>query len=370
MCMASFGTCRQSEQKGGKVVADTSLLGKSVTESRSLIHCQGDLLYHIPLIRPFLYIVLPSTMSDPNSDPVIPEAKTLPDAPTDCISQLQFLNSPSSSSSMLVSTSWDGGLKLHDTVAMECKLSHTPEIGPLLSLAVVDEEYMFVGGLDGQILQINVANGGTPVVSKVGVHPPPRIVPPGTNPAPTASACSCLVAFPSSPPLLASAGWHGQFHLWDLRQSAASSSPAITMDLPGKAFTIDTHESRIVVGCSGRRTCVLDIRKSGETWTADAVLDAETSQKHQTRCMRFFPDGQSIAVGSVEGRVSVEAVATSTGGDAMKKLYAFKCHREGDLVYPVNAIEFHPKFGTFATGGCDGSVGTFRNIDLNVKALC
>lgn len=35
--------------------------------------------------------------------------------------------------------------------------------------------------------------------------------------------------------------------------------------------------------------------------------------------------------------------------------YAFKCHRRSeagrDLVYPVNAIAFHPVFGTFATGG-------------------
>jgi len=35
--------------------------------------------------------------------------------------------------------------------------------------------------------------------------------------------------------------------------------------------------------------------------------------------------------------------------------YAFKCHRKSDTgdntVYPVNAIAFHPFFGTFASGG-------------------
>jgi len=25
-------------------------------------------------------------------------------------------------------------------------------------------------------------------------------------------------------------------------------------------------------------------------------------------------------------------------------------------VYPVNALAFHPSYGTFATGGCDGKV--------------
>mmetsp|Transcript_19251 Transcript_19251/g.24818 ORF Transcript_19251/g.24818 Transcript_19251/m.24818 type:complete len:392 (+) Transcript_19251:118-1293(+) len=317
-----------------------------------------------------------SNSGDMGELPEIPEAKTLPDPPTDCISKLSFLSSSSSSSSssILASSSWDGGLKLHDcsATAMECKLSHTAGIGPLLSLAAVDEEYIFVGGLNGSILRINVANGGV-VVEKVGDHPPPPKLT-TTSQSLTASACSCLVALPSSPPLVASAGWHGQFHLWDLRQSTTSSGPAVSMDLPGKAFTMDTHESRVVIGCSGRRTCLLDIRRCGASalssadsvsWTADSVLEAESSQKHQTRCMRFFPDGQSVAVGSVEGRVSVESVVATTGGggggtdnnnNTMKKMYAFKCHREGDLVYPVNCIDFHAKFGTFATGGCDGSV--------------
>lgn len=28
-------------------------------------------------------------------------------------------------------------------------------------------------------------------------------------------------------------------------------------------------------------------------------------------------------------------------------------------MYPVNCIDFHPRFGTFATGGCDGTVVTW-----------
>ncbi|CAN0504267.1 unnamed protein product, partial [Ectocarpus sp. 12 AP-2014] len=36
--------------------------------------------------------------------------------------------------------------------------------------------------------------------------------------------------------------------------------------------------------------------------------------------------------------------------------YAFKCHRKGDQVFPVNAMAFHPVYGTFASGGCDKMV--------------
>ncbi|KAG6491141.1 hypothetical protein ZIOFF_052473 [Zingiber officinale] len=43
--------------------------------------------------------------------------------------------------------------------------------------------------------------------------------------------------------------------------------------------------------------------------------------------------------------------------------YAFKCHRKSeagrDTVYPVNAMAFHPIYGTFATGGCDGYVNVW-----------
>ena len=51
---------------------------------------------------------------------------------------------------------------------------------------------------------------------------------------------------------------------------------------------------------------------------------------------------------------------TSPASQAEK--YAFKCHRafdpstNQDIVYPVNALAFHPIHGTFASGGGDGVV--------------
>ncbi len=47
------------------------------------------------------------------------------------------------------------------------------------------------------------------------------------------------------------------------------------------------------------------------------------------------------------------------GGGGPGKKYAFKCHRVNDTIYPVNAIAFHPIYGTFATGGADGTVVTW-----------
>ena len=46
-------------------------------------------------------------------------------------------------------------------------------------------------------------------------------------------------------------------------------------------------------------------------------------------------------------------LATVPAQEAQENKYAFKCHRKGDQVFPVNAMAFHPVYGTFATGGCD-----------------
>lgn len=43
--------------------------------------------------------------------------------------------------------------------------------------------------------------------------------------------------------------------------------------------------------------------------------------------------------------------------------YAFKCHRKAengkDVVYPINAMSFHPRYGTFATGGAQFEKSAF-----------
>jgi cell cycle arrest protein BUB3 len=174
-------------------------------------------------------------------------------------------------------------------------------------------------------------------------------------------ACSCLAACGAdNSHLVASAGWNGQFQLWDIRQSSTTSAVS-SLELPGKekAFAMDIHQGHVVVATSGRRTCMVDIRNPS---TPELVLDRESSLKFQTRCVQFFPDGHSLALGSVEGRVGIEFLE-ELGLPASMKKYAFKCHRINDTVYPVNCIAFHPRIlGTFATGGCDGTVGKYNGF--------
>jgi cell cycle arrest protein BUB3 len=291
-----------------------------------------------------------------------PEAQVLPDTPTDGITGLQYLHD--TTKPLLGCTSWDGSLRVYDTAAKSRQFSHQMESGPLLSLAILgndgNRDTVVTGGMDGSIRMVDLQQtSSAPQI--VGHHESSSSGPASGEDSKASAACSCLgsLAPESSPELIVSAGWHKKLHVWDIRQH----SPSATIDLPGKAFAmhIDHKHSRIVVGTSGRRTCFIDLR-SGKG-AAEMVLDRESSLKYQTRSLRFFPDGEAIVVGSVEGRVAVEYL-DELGLPAKGKKYAFKCHRSGDIVYPVNVIEFHPRFGTFATGGCDGGVGTWLVLQM------
>lgn len=147
-------------------------------------------------------------------------------------------------------------------------------------------------------------------------------------------------------------------YVWDAR---APGTAVTTVTIPGKAFALDVDiaRQRIVVGTAGRRICFIDIRMNGTDTLAELIIDRESSLKYQTRTVKYFPDGKAIALGSIEGRVAVEYLDDIGLDCAGKKKYAFKCHRVGDIVYPVNCIAFNPRFGTFATGGCDGTVVTW-----------
>ena len=78
-----------------------------------------------------------------------------------------------------------------------------------------------------------------------------------------------------------------------------------------------------------------------------------------------MPNDEGYASSSIEGRVAVEWFDPSTTSQSRK--YAFKCHRQSspegiDVVYPVNALAFHPVHGTFASGGGDGFVALWDGV--------
>lgn len=107
--------------------------------------------------------------------------------------------------------------------------------------------------------------------------------------------------------------------------------------------------------------------QSTDTTDLQPWQQRESSLKFMTRAVACMPDDNGYASSSIEGRVAVEWFDPSPESQARK--YAFKCHRqpapEGDgtdIVYPVNALAFHPIHGTFASGGGDGIVALWDAV--------
>jgi cell cycle arrest protein BUB3 len=336
-----------------------------------------------------------------------PEPKVLSDNPTDGVTALAFL-----SPSLLASTSWDGTLRIHNVADQTLQCAQTvTEAGPLLSMAVHGnyshqndrpEETstlatvppIYVGGLDGSIRRFDAHAAGSRLANGNDDNNSQK------NPCLLSrhhkAAVSCLQWIPHAQGAwLVSAGWDGFLYLWDPTAIADTEvaklpPPLATLSLPGKAFSMDVHTSesrtlsRIVVACAGRRVCVVQVTTSTgtegshETHTApgllpqvELVLDRESTLKYQTRCVRFLQDGVGIALASIEGRVAIEYFEELDIPAEGKKAYTFKCHRDGDMVYPVNCLAFHPVHGTFATGGCDGTVGTYvGGIQVAAAVVC
>ncbi|GIX63649.1 mitotic checkpoint protein, BUB3 family protein [Babesia caballi] len=87
--------------------------------------------------------------------------------------------------------------------------------------------------------------------------------------------------------------------------------------------------------------------------------------KFQYRSIKCFPDNRGFALGSIEGRVAWEYFSRSD--DSLSQQYAFKCHRNktsqtSDVAFSVNSIDFHPRYGTFVTGGADGLVCAWDGV--------
>ncbi|PLW13882.1 hypothetical protein PCANC_14356 [Puccinia coronata f. sp. avenae] len=182
--------------------------------------------------------------------------------------------------------------------------------------------------------------------------------------------------------ILISGSWDRSVVLQDPKASANRQYPnqicSLTLpNLPAKVYCLDSCKDKLVVAMGNRRIWIWDLSKLSEsvqkvnqinqnpTLAATETVvpppplqERESSLKFMTRSIKCIPRGEGYASGSIEGRVAVDLFDTSTESQAKK--YAFKCHRqvlEGvDTIYPVNALAFHPTFGTFATGGGDGIV--------------
>ncbi|KAJ2722380.1 mitotic spindle checkpoint protein Bub3 [Coemansia sp. Benny D115] len=245
--------------------------------------------------------------------------------PADGISRLRF--HPTEDSKLLVS-SWDTQVRLYDIHTNALVSSHNSHAAAVLDVAF-GNTCSFSGGLDRRLLAWDQQYTQT---HELGRHD-------GEISALEYShSCNTLV----------SGGWDRTLRVWDSRSDTAQVK---RVDVDERVYSMSVRDQLVAVALAGRRILLYDVRNMDR-----AVESRESSLKYPTRCVELMPDGQGFACSSVEGRVAVEYL-----DGVPKSNYAFKCHRQTtedgvDLVYPVNAIAFHPVHHTFVTGGSDGVV--------------
>ncbi|KAF2143678.1 uncharacterized protein K452DRAFT_267971 [Aplosporella prunicola CBS 121167] len=268
--------------------------------------------------------------------------------PSDAVSAVKF--APDSSTRLLVS-SWDKHVYLYDTHSQPGgelirKVEHR---APVLDVCFgKDDNEAFSAGLDWDVKRIDLETGESSVLSShdAGVK---------------------SVVYDPNHKLLVSASWDSTLHI---HFPEDPTHPFSIIDLPNKPFSMSVSNSKLVVAMANRTVYIYELQAlslmasqatdepPNNKLTLEPWQRRESSLKFMTRAVACMPNDDGYASSSIEGRVAVEWFDPSQESQARK--YAFKCHRqvmEGvDTVYPVNALAFHPPFGTFASGGGDGVV--------------
>ncbi|KAK4174179.1 putative mitotic checkpoint protein BUB3, partial [Triangularia setosa] len=260
--------------------------------------------------------------------------------PNDAVSSLVFSND---SSHRLLVSSWDKHVYLYEVVNDQANLVNKYEHrAPVLDVCFgANNNEAFTAGMDRQVKRIDLTTGEQTLLSK---HSEP---------------VRCVVYSPSHS-LLISASWDNTLHVHNL---SSSPSEPLVIPLPGKPHALSSSPTKLVVAMTARLVHIYDLPTLASSTTLPSPWQTrESSLKFLTRAVACMPNDAGYATSSIEGRVAVEWFEDTPESQARK--YAFKCHRQaapeeeggGDIVYPVNALAFHPVYGTFASGGGDGTV--------------
>lgn len=255
----------------------------------------------------------------------------LKNPPNDCIQSVRF--GPTDNRHLLTA-SWDCTVRLYDAVSNQLKVQYSHD-APVLDAAFQDNYCCWSGGADKKVKKFDFQSQSETVV--------------GHHTEPIRS-----VGFIPEVNLVATGSWDRHVKLWDPRLAESVKSALVEdFELPDKVYSMSVCGNNLIVGTSARRILIWDLRNMSQT-TRESCL------KYQIRCVEAFADQTGYVVSSIEGRVAVEYLDPSPA--VQKQRYAFKCHRSKDpttgldIIYPINAISFHQKYNTFATGGSDGFV--------------
>ncbi|KAI8329520.1 WD40-repeat-containing domain protein [Chlamydoabsidia padenii] len=230
---------------------------------------------------------------------------------------------------LLLSSSWDQTIRLHDTLTCELKLNIEHDTS-LLDTCFGNGEQVFSAGIDGQLSSIDLVSQR---LESIGRH---------------VDGVSSL-CWSTATSLLYSGSWDKSIGAWDTRTQHHS-----THLISHKVYSMDLQDCTLAVALSNEQVHLYDTRKMDTPWN---VWDTKVHGMLKT--VRLMPNHQGVACSSMKGSVSMNHFGN-------QQAFVFKSHRQilgnSIMVYPVNALSFHPKYGTLATGGSDGVVNIWDGI--------
>ncbi|KAI8344821.1 WD40-repeat-containing domain protein [Chlamydoabsidia padenii] len=246
-------------------------------------------------------------------------------APTDGISAMDF----STQADFLAVSSWDNQVRIYEVqqsgnTIPKAAYSHD---GPVLDVTwSKDGTKLVSGGADkaGRLFDVNTGQS-----SQIAEHAEP---------------IKCVKFIDQGQNIVATGSWDKTLKYWDLR----SPQPIGTVQLPERCYSMDSHGPLLVLGTADKHVCIFDLNNP------TTIFKQTTSPlKWQTRSIACFTSGKGYAVGSIEGRVGIQYIDDKEHS----KNFSFKCHRDdAKNIFSVNALSFHPTYGTFSTAGADGTV--------------
>ncbi|GMM38530.1 RNA export factor [Saccharomycopsis crataegensis] len=259
----------------------------------------------------------------------------LANPPEDTVSDLAF----SSQGEFLSVSSWDSKVRVYQIMgdgSSQGKAMYEHQ-GPVLSTRWTGDGTKIVsGGCDKAVKLYDVASGQS---TQIGAHNEP------------VSVVRFAECGNSNTPVIVSGSWDKTLKYWDMR----SPNPVSTIELPERCYVMDTRRKLLVCGTAEKKFVIINLDNP-------TVKFKETTSplKWQTKSISCFVEGDGYAVGSIEGRLSVQYVSDEN----QKKAFSFKCHRENvtdrgrtkNRLYSLNQICFHPVQGTFVTAGSEGNL--------------